>query len=114
MAVPWLLISVAVLIIVLAAIAIFLRKSHRRPVDYYNFFIIGTIWFVIGLPTGNFSLWAIGLLFIITSLVHRKDWKKNRRRWKDLSKKEKNISLIITILLAILVAAGFLLWYWYS
>lgn len=107
MAIPWLLISVLILIIILAVVAIFLRKSHRRPIDYYNFFIIGSIWFVIGLPTGNFSLWAIGLVFIITSLMHKKDWNKNRRRWKDLSKKERNISLIITIILALLVLIGF-------
>ena len=111
MAVPWILISVLILVIVLAGLAMFLRKYNKRPVDYYNFLIIGTIWFVIGLPTGNFSLWAIGLLFIVTSLIHRKEWKTNRRRWKDMPRKQRNIILAITIILALLVAAGVILLY---
>ena len=107
--IPWILISIAVLIIILAVAAILIRKKTKTPPDYYNLYIIGMVWFVIGIPLKNSVLWMMGLVFMIAGLVHKKDWKKNRRRWKDLDKDQRLIVAIIMILLGILVLAGFVL-----
>jgi len=105
--IPWILIAVAVLILLLAVAAIFIRKKHKTPPDYYNLFIIGMMWVVIGIPLKNNVLWMMGLVFMTAGLVHKKDWKKNRRRWKDMDKDERIISIIVMILLGVLVLLGF-------
>jgi len=109
MAMPWILIAIAVLIIILAVAAILIRKKTKTPPDYYNLFLIGLIWVVIGIPLKNNVLWMLGFVFMLAGLVHKKDWKKNRRRWKDLDKNERIISITIMVLLGILVLAGFIL-----
>ena len=108
MAVPWILISIAVLILVLAFVAVYIRRKKKTPPDYYNLFIIGMIWFAIGIPLGNLVLWMVGLVFMLAGLIHKKDWRKNKRRWKDLDRNERIISIIVSILLGILVVLGFL------
>ena len=105
--IPWILISIAVLILLLAVVAILIRKKHKTPPDYYNLFLIGMMWVVIGIPLKNHVLWSLGLVFMIAGLVHKKDWKKNRRRWKDMDKDERIIAMIIMIILGILVLLGF-------
>jgi len=105
-AIPWILIAVLIMLILLGVIAIYVLKGKKRPTDYYSLFTIGIIWFIIGIPLENSILSILGLVFMITGLIHKKDWKKNHRKWKDLDKIEKKISTIIMIILGILVLAG--------
>ncbi|MBW2977321.1 hypothetical protein KY331_00600 [Candidatus Woesearchaeota archaeon] len=105
--IPWILISIAVLLLLFAVVAILIRKKHKTPPDYYNLFIIGMMWVVIGIPLKNHVLWSMGFVFMIAGLVNKKDWKKNKRRWKDMDKDERLISIIVTILLGVLVLLGF-------
>ncbi|MFC1728620.1 hypothetical protein ACFLZ7_04105 [Nanoarchaeota archaeon] len=104
--IPWILVSVLILVIILAVVAIYAKKKYKRPMDYYNLFIIGLVWFVIGIPLGNSVLWMLGLVFMIVGLSHKKEWKKNRRKWKDLKKGERKLVLGITIILSLLLIAG--------
>ncbi|MFH1455380.1 MAG: hypothetical protein ABIF40_00335 [archaeon] len=108
--IPWILISIAVLILLLLAVAIFLSKKNKREPDYYSFFILGIIWTVIGIPLDNFALSAIGIIFLIIGLANKNKWKKNKRTWKKLNKKEKRVRIIITVILGILVLLGLVLY----
>ena len=110
---PWILIAVLALLILFGILAIILFKSRKgksRPIDYYNWFIIGIVWIAIEIIwiKENAFFFIMGLVFLAISLIHHKDWKKNREanKWKNLSKTERKIKLWVIILLGILVLAG--------
>ena len=115
-ALPWIIASILVLLIlfsVLAILSVKSRKGKKRPIDYYSWFVIGIVWIIVGLiwitDTGFFFI--MGLVFVILSLVHKKEWKKNREanKWKNLNKTERKIYMFTLILLAVLVVIGVIL-----
>lgn len=107
--VPWIIIVLGILILLPAVVAFWSRKKlPRRPPDYYTFFILGIIWLPAGIATGNSALFAMGLIFMALGITHKKDWKKNRVNWSDLTAEEKNFRKILVIVLLVLVALGFL------
>ena len=75
----WLMISIAVLIIILAIVAIMIRKKNKTPPDYYSFFVIGLVWTPLGITMDNPVLWIMGLVFMTVGLANKDKWKKNRR-----------------------------------
>lgn len=101
-------IVVALIIIALGIFAIRESKRSKRPTDYYSLFVIGVVWLIFGLPTGNEALSVIGAVFVVIGLFHRDKWKKNRVRWSDLSEREKKTKYILIITLAVLLVAGVL------
>src|SRR3989344_3598298 len=103
------LISIAVLVVLFAVIFIFLvskKKIKYREPDYYSIFLVGLIWFAIGIPLDNSALWVIGLILLIWGLVNKKKWEKNRVRWENLTKFEKKLRIWIMVVLGVLVLAG--------
>ncbi len=107
-ATPWIIIAVGVLIILLAAFALWSRKIPRRPPDYYTLFILGIIWLPAGIATGNNALFILGLVFMALGATHKKDWKKNKVRWSDLTPEEKRFRKILILVLSILIVLGFI------
>ena len=103
----WLIIAIAITLLFLGVITIFATRGKKRPTDYYNFFIMGIIWTAVGIPLKNYILSVAGLIFLIISIVHKKDWEKNRLRWDDLDNKEKKWKVIIILSLGIILLAGF-------
>ncbi|MCD4666489.1 hypothetical protein K8R47_01615 [archaeon] len=105
---PWIIISIGALIILFAIVFLILVKKRKKPIptDYYNFFIIGLIWFPFGVIFDNIAFSVMGLVFMIIGLVNKDKWKKNRRMWKDLDKTERNIKMWLIIFLGILVLLG--------
>ncbi|MBN2112124.1 hypothetical protein JW707_03420 [Candidatus Woesearchaeota archaeon] len=102
----WIILGLLVLFGI--ALVVLWRKNSYKT-DYYNLFIIGILWFAIGLPMGNNLLWMLGLVFMFAGLAHKKEWKENRRTWKKLSDKERKTRIVITIILGILVLVGLVL-----
>jgi energy-coupling factor transporter transmembrane protein EcfT len=47
----------------------------------------------------------MGLGFAIAGLVHKKDWKANRRAWHKMDKRKRLIIIISLIVLAAVIAA---------
>jgi formate hydrogenlyase subunit 3/multisubunit Na+/H+ antiporter MnhD subunit len=107
-AIPWVMASILVLILLLIVVVLMVNKKHKRPMDYYNLFIMGMIWTVIGIPFENSVLTILGLAFMLSGLVHKKEWKKNTKTWKKLDKKERMIVMWITIILLAVLILGFL------
>jgi len=108
---PWIIISIGVLIILLAIVALFVKKTQKgkqRPTDYYTFFIIGIIWIAIGFPLDNYALSIIGLIFTIWGLAHKSEWKKNHEacKWENLSKQERKFKIWLIVGLGILLLIG--------
>ncbi|MBW3022651.1 hypothetical protein KY308_00925 [Candidatus Woesearchaeota archaeon] len=108
-AIPWILISVAVLLALFLVVFIFLRRKKKRPVDYFNLFLIGIIWLPMGVVFDNYFFTLVGVIFMAIGLVNYKKWKKNHLRYKDLTKEEQKLRMIILIILGILVVAGLVL-----
>ena len=106
--IPWILISIGILLVVLAVLAIvafkFSKKKHKP--DYYAFFIIGIIWFPIGVAMKNYALWIMGLVFFILGLANKDKWESNKIKWGKLTKQEKILRVIVIIFLGLLVLAG--------
>ncbi|MCA9488043.1 MAG: hypothetical protein KC516_03730 [Nanoarchaeota archaeon] len=101
--------AIALILVVLAMIVtlrIAKSKKRKRKPDYAAMFSMGIVWLVVGLIVNNSILWALGLIFSIIGIVHFKEWKKNRIRWKDLSKKEKKLRIKLMIVLFLLLVAG--------
>lgn len=92
-AIPWILISIGVLIGILAIIAVFAMKGKKRPTDYYSFFVMGIIWLLFGIfmslkygdSLGNIFV-ILGALYSIIGLANKDKWKKNRRTLKNMKK----------------------------
>jgi F0F1-type ATP synthase membrane subunit a len=113
MALPWIMIAIAVIIVILAIFMIFVLKGKKRtPPDYYAFFWIGICWMVIGIPLSfsskNHFFFIMGLVFFAIGIVNKDKWKKNRalqKKWKKLSKTEKwtRISIILALALGVFV-----------
>ncbi|MFC1700873.1 hypothetical protein ACFLZ0_01935 [Patescibacteria group bacterium] len=108
---PWILISILILLILLGFWAIWVRKKSKRPIDYYyNFFIVGIIWTAFGIPLKNYALSGMGIVFLIVGLVNKNKWKENTIGWNDLTEEEKRMKLFIMIILSFFVFVGFVLW----
>jgi drug/metabolite transporter (DMT)-like permease len=88
------------------------KMKHPPPTDYYNLFVIGVIWMALGIFAvfrGEPSIsvfFIIGIVFTGIGWAHKKDWKKNRRTWKDLEPIEQKVKTWIIIILGVLALAG--------
>jgi hypothetical protein len=102
----WMIMSTVILALIVALAVVYWKVGKKRPIDYYNFFIIGLVWLPLGLVFNNPALWIMGLVFFAVGLVNKDKWKKNRQRWKDLTKAEKRLRIIIMIILGLLVLVG--------
>ena len=105
-AIPWILIGILVLLLLFAVVSILAKKKNKRPTDYYALFIIGIIWFVIGIPIGNLTLSIIGTIFVVIGFVNKDKWKKNHIPWNKLTKEEKRLKMFIIAALALIVLVG--------
>jgi len=114
---PWIIILIAVLLLLFALVVVLLinrKKLPNRKPDYYTWFVLGIIWIIIGMPlavsSNNFGIFAIGILFTILGLVHKKEWKKNHIKYKDLTPLEKKIKFWVMLILGIFILA-FVSWF---
>lgn len=100
------IISILIAIILLGFLMVFLIKKEKRPTDYYNLFLVGMIWVVIGIPMKNYAIGIIGLVFLIVGLINKDKWKTNHKTWNDLTARERRITWFVTAILAVLVILG--------
>ena len=101
----WIILAAIIALAIIMFLVFKFGKGKKHEPDYRTFFIIGLVFFVIGLPTKNYPLFILGLAFLGVGLVNKKKWKK-QKNWKQLSKKEKQIKLLIFIGLGVLIVLG--------
>ena len=106
----WILISILVLVILLGIVAIVnIKKRKISKPDYAAFFSMGMVWIAFGIIfyDSMFFFFPLGIVFLVLGLSHKKEWKKNYRSWKQLSKPEKALKIIgITILATGIIILG--------
>jgi phosphate starvation-inducible membrane PsiE len=104
--IPWILISIAVFIIILGFLVFLLARKKRRPTDYYSIFILGICLIIVGIPSGNYAISLLGLIYVIFGLKNKHLWKKNRFNWKKLNKSERKIYAIMMGFILFMVVAS--------
>ena len=76
--IPWLLLSILVLVVLLGVVFLMKRKGKKMETDYYTFFIFGIIWLPMGIATKNSAFTLLGIVFLLIGLANKDKWKKNR------------------------------------
>jgi hypothetical protein len=99
---------ILVLFAVLGFTAILSFKKKGRPTDYKTIFIMGILWFVLGVPLENPGLYIMGVVFMVVGMFHKDKWKQNSRPWSKLSKKDKDLKMKMVLALGVLVLLTFL------
>lgn len=106
-------IGILIILVLIAGIFVYLYSKKKIPIrrpDYYSWFVIGLCWvgagIVLWISSNGVAFFIMGLILMILGLSHKKEWKKNHLRWKDLTPAEKRFKVAIMILLGILVLAG--------
>lgn len=105
-AMPWIMISIGILLVLLGVVAVIVKRKTKRPVDYRAFFIMGVVWLPLGVIFDNYAFTVMGIVFMVLGLAHKKEWKKNHKPWSKMSKQEKRLKLWIIISLLIVFLAG--------
>lgn len=109
MSIPWILVSIAVAVVVLAILAILVlkRKGWEREVDYRSYFSMGIIWLPLGIVFYLILENVIGLFFLIMGLIYLSIGLKNKDKWgkkvKVSPKNQKMMVIAVTIGVIVLV-----------
>jgi len=105
--IPWILISIAILIVLIGIAAVTIIKARKEPKepDYRTWFIMGISWIPLGIALDNPGFWAMGLIFMIIGLANKDKWKKEKKL-SELPPKERRIRIIIISASGVLVLLG--------
>jgi hypothetical protein len=111
MNIPWILVSIAVAVAVLAMLFILVlkRKGWKREVDYRSYFTMGIIWLPFGIIFYLLFESMIGLWFLIMGLVYISIGLKNKEKWgkpQKVSPTYQKILIIAVILGVLLLVLG--------
>ena len=61
-ATPWIMISIAVILVILGVVAVVMTRKKKTPPDYYAMFILGISWFsTVVVLSLNSALTAVGV-----------------------------------------------------
>ncbi|OQY30914.1 MAG: hypothetical protein B6243_09395 [Anaerolineaceae bacterium 4572_5.2] len=101
----YIIIGIAVLIVLGLIFVIYRSKAENVKPDYRTMFILGAIWFPLGIALENPGSWGLGIVFMIAGLVNKDKWKEEKK-WSDLTSEEQKIKLILIIGIAILLLIG--------
>lgn len=107
MSIPWILVSIAVAVVILAILGILVlkRKGWKREVDYRSYFTMGIIWLPFGIIFYLFFESMIGLWFLIMGLVYISIGLKNKDKWGKPQKVSPTYQkvLIIAVMIGVLL-----------
>jgi hypothetical protein len=78
--IPWLGLSVLILIIVLGIFFIFNRKKKSCCMNMRGFYLIGLVFAIIGIMGDNVLMWRMGILFLILGLFHKDKIIKSKKK----------------------------------
>ncbi len=97
------------------------KTNSKQKTNYYDLFIMGFIFMVVGLPllfqSGNWGLFGIGFVFMIAGASKKKEWIVDGKNWTKLKKEEKRKHIIALRIFLVLFAIGlilyFIFWAWF-
>jgi hypothetical protein len=103
-----LIIVVAILTVLFAMIAIYIRKKEdgqRREPEYRALFILGISLLPVGIATENPGLWGAGVVFMVLGLANRGKWKKEPG-WSELDPEKRRTRFFIILGLTVLLGTA--------
>jgi hypothetical protein len=77
---PWVLIIIGSLVGILAVLSYAQCKGKKCDPDYKNLLTLGLVWLAIGLPLKEYFFSTLGIVLVIFTLAHRKNWNKGIKR----------------------------------
>lgn len=106
MNIPWVLISIAIGVVLIAVLGILVlrRRGWERKVDYRNHFNIGLIWLPFGIVIYLIFKNIVGLWLLIMGIAYLAIGLKNKDKWgkpQEVSPKHQKI-LMIAVLIGVL------------
>ena len=112
MSIPWIMITILILLILFGIIAIVLAKKNKGKKEkrnYYAIFMIGAIWVPFGLfmmlmypeTTIGSIFFILGWIYFIQGIIHKDEWDKKRGPYL-IENKTWRWSIIIGLLALIL------------
>ncbi len=112
-ATPWIMFTITALLVILGVLSWYIVKNRKNncPPDYYSFFLMGLVWVPVGFALHNYFLAALGFVLMIFGLIHKKEWKKNRKCWGKIDKKTRQIVCALATLVGAFVFFGFVILY---
>ena len=81
------LLGLIIFLILISILHLLLKKTQKRPRDYYNIFTIRLVGFAIRIPLRNILLSTIGIIFLKLGLADKSKFKLKRFK-KDKNKEE--------------------------
>lgn len=78
------------------------KINSVKKTDYYSLFVLGGIFFFVGLFINLYGLMALGIVFLISGITNKNQWYENKSSWVNLNSKQKR-KLILTLILIFLV-----------
>jgi asparagine N-glycosylation enzyme membrane subunit Stt3 len=69
-------------------------------------------WLPLGIALKNPAFFIMGVVFMIVGLANRKKWKDPWDDWKGLSKKERNLRLVVIVGLLAVLLLGVVALFW--
>ena len=100
-----LLIGIAVLAVLGAMIAIYIKsknKNEQTETNYRAFFILGISFLPIGIATDNPGLWGVGAVFLVLGLANRDKWIEEPK-WSELDPGKRRTWFFIILGLVVLL-----------
>ena len=103
-AIIWMIISAIILVVVGIICIIVVRKKGKQQPDYYIFFILGVIWFPMGVIFDNIVFMILGFIFFAVGLVNKERWERpdyliKGRFWRWII-----IALALLVLLGVIIS----------
>lgn len=105
--IPWIAITIGLLIIgLLVGLIVFYRnrKEGVEP-DYRTFFTMGIIFLPLGIASENYAFFIMSMVFIAIGLLNRSKW-KDEPKWSELPPDKRRLKLVLVGGLALLVFVG--------
>ena len=111
--IPWILVSIAVAVIVLAILGILIMKKRgwKREVNYSNYFGIGIVWIPFGIVFYVIFENMVGIMFLLLGLAYLAIGLKNKDKWgkpQKVSPKSQKMLMIGLLIGVVVLIVGIL------
>lgn len=117
--VPWIIISIVVLIFLglIMSLVLIKNKDKKQKTNYYSLFVMGAIWVPFGLIMSYLEkesmigglFFILGWIYFVIGILHKDEWDKNKGPYLIQNKKIRLFVMIGLILLLILGVIAFFL-----
>ena len=112
MEIPWILVSVAILILALAVLfVVWAKKDNKRTVDYRSYYTMGIVWLPLGIIFTVIFENIVGIFFFVMGVIYLSIGLKNRDKWgkpQKIPKKQQRMLAIAVLVGVLLLVAGIL------